>query len=255
MDDFSRKQLIVFDLDETLSESKMPIDEAMALLLGDLLRKKKVAVISGGRQIQIETQLILPLAQFSHLFKNLSIFPTCGASFCSFKDTGWELVYDNIFSAEEKREVFKAFDGALMASGFEPSEILYGELIEDRGAQITFSAFGQQAPIEVKGGWDPDLKKREEIMRELTCLIPQFEIRAGGASSIDVTKKGIDKAYGILQMEKHLFVPIEEMLYVGDRLYPGGNDYPVKLLGVQCIAVKGLEDTKELIKKILESSL
>jgi phosphomannomutase len=30
---------------------------------------------------------------------------------------------------------------------------------------------------------------------------------------------------------------------VGDRLDEGGNDYPVKALGVECIAVEGWEDT------------
>jgi phosphomannomutase len=44
---------------------------------------------------------------------------------------------------------------AIGLSDFKP-EMVWGELIEDRGSQITFSAIGQQAPLEEKKRWDPD---------------------------------------------------------------------------------------------------
>lgn len=33
------------------------------------------------------------------------------------------------------------------------------------------------------------------------------------------------------------------MIFVGDRLDPDGNDYPVKAMGVECFAVDGWRDT------------
>jgi len=79
------------------------------------------------------------------------------------------------------------------------------------------------------------------------------EVRTGGLTAIDVTQKGIDKAYGVRQIEKVLKIPIKDMVFIGDALYPGGNDAAAKKTGVQTIAVKGPADTIAIIKKILSA--
>jgi len=246
-----RKQLIVFDLDETLSLSKTPIDKEMAGLLKKLLARYKVSVISGGLWEQMRTQLVAPLLECDTPLENLFIFPTCGACFYTHHDGGWVCVYENMFTQEEKKKIFDAFDKALPEAHFAYPKKLYGELIEDRGTQVTFSAFGQRAPLAIKSKWDPDMAKRKHIIEKLVKYIPEFEIRAGGSTSIDVTIQGIDKAYGVRQMETHLKIPRHAILFIGDRLHPGGNDYPVKELGVQCRSVRGPEDTKMLVRSFL----
>ena len=90
---------------------------------------------------------------------------------------------------------------------------LWGEAIEDRGSQVTFSALGQQAPLAEKEKWDPDFAKRKKITAILEKLIPEFSIRMGGATSIDVTKPGIDKAYGIGKLRDTLHLSLKEMVY------------------------------------------
>jgi hypothetical protein len=128
---------------------------------------------------------------------------------------------------------------------------LWGEQIEDRGSQITFSALGQHAPLEEKDKWDPDIGKRKKIKAVLDGLIPEFSVRIGGSTSIDITKPGIDKAYGIRKLRDLLSISLEEMIYIGDALYVGGNDYPAKEVGVDCIPVKDPEDTKRVIQTII----
>jgi len=76
-------------------------------------------------------------------------------------------------------------------------------------------------------------------------------VHAAGFTTIDITRRGIDKAYGIRQIEKYLHIPIGTMLFIGDALYRGGNDAPAKKTGVQTIAVSGPKDTIAIIKKIL----
>ncbi len=105
---------------------------------------------------------------------------------------------------------------------------LWGEEIEDRGSQITFSALGQQAPNKEKEKWDPDFTKRKKIKVFLDNLIPEFSVRLGGETSIDITKPGIDKAYGIKKLRDTLGIAIHEMIFIGDALFPGGNDYPAR---------------------------
>ncbi|VVB73909.1 Eukaryotic phosphomannomutase [uncultured archaeon] len=244
------KELIIFDLDGTLAESKMPMDREMSDLLRKLLRRKKVAVISGGAYAQFEKQFLESLDCPPDLLKNLYLFPTCATSFYRHED-GWKNVYEERLSPEERDRILAAFDEALKETGFVPLDRPFGEVIENRGTQITFSALGQNAPIELKRGWDPDFSRRKRIKSALEKRVPEFEIRMGGSTSIDVTRKGIDKAYAISKIEEQTGISRAGMLFIGDALFEGGNDYPVKATGVECIQVSGPAKTKEVIRSLL----
>jgi phosphomannomutase len=129
--------------------------------------------------------------------------------------------------------------------------VIFGELIEDRGSQITFSALGQQAPLDEKKKWDPDFAKRRQMKALLDNLIPEFSVRLGGTTSIDVTRQGIDKGYGIGKLRDILGVAISEMIFVGDALFPGGNDYPAKQAGAVSIQVRDPNETKRVVEAIV----
>jgi HAD superfamily hydrolase (TIGR01484 family) len=220
----------------------------MAGLLGRLLEVAKVAVISGGDWPQFEKQILSNLPQGDR-FADLSLLPTCGTKFYRYEGN-WRKIYSEDFTTEEKEQIAKALGKALSASGFHP-EKTWGEVVEDRGSQITFSALGQQAPLEEKVKWDPDFEKRKKIQFILDTLIPEFSVRLGGATSIDVTKPGIDKAYGIRKLRDILGISIQEMIYVGDALFPGGNDHPALEAGVVSIQVDGPKETKCVVQTIL----
>jgi phosphomannomutase len=126
------------------------------------------------------------------------------------------------------------------------------EQIEDRGSQVTFSALGQEAPVASKGAWDPDDAKKRKLRDYVANELPEFEVRIGGSTSIDVTKRGIDKAYGIKKLIGLLDVKKEDILFVGDRLQEGGNDHPVEAMGVDCLNVSGWRETALVIETILE---
>ena len=242
------KKLIVFDLDGTIAESKSSMDDEMAALLRDLLRIVKVAIISGGNWPQFEKQLVSNLPGDANL-KNLSLLPTCGTKFYEFNST-WAKLYSEDFTENEKELIIDALTAAIDLSN-DDSERIWGDQIEDRGSQITFSALGQQAPLEEKKKWDPDFSKRKQIKAYLDKSIPEFSVRLGGTTSVDVTKKGIDKAYGIRKLRDVLGVEIIEMIFVGDALFPGGNDYPAKEAGVASIQVRDPHETKRVVEAII----
>jgi HAD superfamily hydrolase (TIGR01484 family) len=242
------KKLIVFDLDGTLAPSKSSLDPQTAGLLRDLLDIIKVAVISGGAWTQFEMQLLTDLPKNS-LLANLSLLPTCGTKFFQYNGK-WEELYSEDLTAEEIRKIRDSLDKAAGEAGYR-AEKVWGEVIEDRGSQVTYSALGQQAPLAEKEEWDPDFAKRKKITAILETLIPEFSIRIGGATSIDVTKPGIDKAYGIGKLRDTLHLSFKEMIYIGDALFPGGNDYPAEEAGVVSIPVKGPDDTNLIISTIL----
>lgn len=249
---YQSKKLIVFDLDGTLTESKQPMDLEVAELLRELLGKKRVAIIGGGSWQKFNEQFVSRFSSGAEA-GNLYLFPTDATAFYRYGGGGWVNVYEEKLTIEERKEITKAMQETVAELGFDKPEKLYGEQIEDRNTQITFSALGQQAPVSAKAVWDPDHKKRDEIIKRLNERIPGFDAKIGGMTSVDVTRKGIDKAYGIKQMEKYLEIPRSEMLYVGDALFPGGNDYPAKEAGVEAIQVSGPKETKKIIQRIIDT--
>src|ERR1035437_8566653 len=242
------KKLIAFDLDGTVAESKSSLDTEMVSLLHDLLGIIKVAIISGGGWPQFEKQILSNLPH-DKVLNDLLLLPTCGTQFYQYDET-WKKIYSEDFNADEKKKIMDALKNALDTVGFNIEKV-WGETIEDRGSQITYSALGQQAPIIAKTKWDPDFTKRVRIREILGTLIPEFSVRLGGTTSVDITKPGIDKAYGIMKLRDKLNIEIEEMLFIGDAVFPGGNDYPPKEAGVTSIMIKGPEESKRVIEAII----
>ncbi len=245
------KELIVFDLDGTLAESKSPLDAQMVELLNALLSVTRVAVISGGDWPQFDSQVLSRGLAASGL-ENLSLLPTCGAKFYRYQ-ARWKKIYSEDLTGSQKQQIIGALKRTVESLGYQPEET-WGETIEDRGTQITLSALGQQAPLAKKEKWDPDFAKRKKMKTILDDLIPEFSVRLGGTTSVDITRPGIDKAYGIGKLRDVLGVDTSGMLFIGDALFPGGNDYPAIEAGVTSIEVKDPDDTKLVIRVIVALS-
>ncbi len=251
MSSLQGKKLVIFDLDGTLAPSKQPMTHNMSVLVSDLIKQIKVAVISGGGFPQFKTQFIASLPNSTDGFSNLYLLPTSGTKFYIWKGN-WTELYNEEIPADERKNIIRLIKNALRLAQYEPPEKIFGELIEDRGSQITFSGLGQEAPLVLKEKWDPDRSKRQKIASYITDKLQGFDVRIGGATSIDITKKGINKAYGIHKLEEHLHIPIKEMLYVGDALFYGGNDYPAKATGIDCVQVADPFETEKLIRSWFE---
>ncbi len=244
-------KLIVFDLDNTLTKSKLPVDEEMSDLFNKHIEIKKVAVISGGSFKQLEKELLFSLKLGMNL-SNLHIFPTDGTAYFAWDNNEgkWQKIYQESLTEKDKVKIRDAFSQVLKEIDFDFSSII-GELIEDKDSAMTFSGLGQDAQLEDKQEWDPNEEKRRQIKSLLEKRLSGFEIRIAGTTSIDITLKGLDKAYGIQKMTEYIKVGIDEILFVGDSLFPGGNDNPVISTGVKTISVKNPEETKRIIKDII----
>jgi len=246
------KKVIAFDLDGTLAESKSALTTRMAELLDRLLDVHHICVISGGKFEQFEKQLLANLKAEPMKLEKLHIMPTCGTRYYKYDiaNDGWKQIYSEDFTKIQKDKITGALEKAIEDLGYREAEP-WGELIEDRGSQITFSALGQEAPVKAKEDWDPGDSKKAKLRNYVAELIPDFEVRSGGTTSIDVTKSGIDKAYGMQKLMEHTGVKMEEILFFGDRLAEGGNDYPVKAMGVESVEVASHEDTALALEAIL----
>ena len=244
-------KLIIFDLDGTLAESKQPLTSEMAELVARLLAVTKVAVISGGAIQQFLKQVFAQLPPDAN-FANLYFLPTSGASLYEFNEVGWGKVYEERLSEREARTIESAMREAAEKTGLiDFSESAWGERIEYRGGQVTMSALGQEAPLVEKKAWDPNHKKRHKLQSAIAERLPNFSVGIGGSTTIDVTKRGIDKAYGVRQLCKRLKIDESEAIYVGDELESGGNDEAVYKTAVETKAVATPAETATFIKKLL----
>ncbi|KAI5249957.1 hypothetical protein E4T43_00526 [Aureobasidium subglaciale] len=242
-------KLIAFDLDGTLAESKQPIQASMATALTSLLTVANIAIISGGDWPQFQKQVASRLPPTADLSK-LWLMPTTGTKLYTFTNGSWNTVYAELFSEDERKNIIEAFEQALEATGFVPEQT-WGERIEDRGSQITFSALGQQAPVKEKEHWDPDFAKRKVIQADLRTRLPGLSINMGGATSIDITREGVDKGYGLKKLRDVSGFSLDEMMFIGDAIFPGGNDYPAKEIGLETVRVKDPEGTLAAIAAIV----
>jgi len=244
-------RLVAFDLDDTLAPSKSAIDPRIGDLLVALAERVDVAIISGGQLAQFTAQVVDRLPDASpEALARLHLLPTCGTQYYRVTPEGIVTVYAHALTDDEKSRALTAVEEEAKRLGVWESET-WGDILEDRGSQITFSALGQRAPLAAKTAWDPTGAKKNALRAAVAERIPDLEVRSGGSTSVDITQRGIDKAYGMRQLAEQTGIPLDDMLFVGDRLDPDGNDYPVLAMGVECQAVEGWEDTAEFLDGLI----
>jgi phosphomannomutase len=243
---------LVFDLDGTLSESKQPMDADMGLLLSGVLAHIPIAIMSGAGFPQFQTQFF-PALPLQTPLDRLYIFPDNAAQCFVHRQGGWRAQYDQAFSGTERAHLLQALNAALDEVGLREAPVrVWGERIEDRGAEIAFSPLGQGAPLPDKQAWhDAHEDLRRRLHELLNKKLPDFANAMGGLTTIDITRKGINKAYGVRRFSELARVDIEQMLYVGDALGEGGNDAVVVESGIPTHAVFGPEETAALLRELL----
>lgn len=246
-------KLVAFDLDGTLAESKQRMSVQMGELLNDLLKKMPVAIMSGAGWPQFEKQFFVSLPIEAPLDK-LFIFPDNAAQCFVHKNGAWHPQYDQAFTDSEKSHIVTVLKEALAKVGLADAPVrVWGERIEDRGAEIAFSPLGQQAPLEAKEEWHKAHDDtRTRLHETLNQLLPEYANAMGGLTTIDITRKGINKAYGIRRLHEITGIDIADMLYVGDALEEGGNDAVVQETSVPTHAVFGPEESAALIETLAE---
>jgi hypothetical protein len=244
-------RLVAFDLDDTLAPSKSPLEPAMAEHIVALLGALPVCIISGGQFGQFSKQVVEKLTDASPAaLANLHLMPTCGTQYFRYVDDAWTKVYAQDLSEDEKARALAAVESEARRLGYW-EERTWGPIIEDRGSQITFSALGQSAPVDAKAAWDPSGRKKNTLRAAVQELLPDLEVRSGGSTSVDITRRGIDKAYGIGRLSELTGIRLTDILFIGDRLDPDGNDYPVLAMGVPTLAVTGWEHTVRVLDELI----
>jgi len=252
----NNKKLIAFDVDNTLSLSRSETDTEMSELLIKLLDIKQVAIITGGAFADVKKQILDPMSRLEEKanLTNLILLPTNGGGLWTYdlNKNNWTEIAAHKLTDEQKEKITTAIKEVDQTDPELRNNKSFGQEIQDRQSEITYSALGDQAPVELKKAWDPDFKKRLALQSKLEEKLPEFEVKIGGTTSIDITPKGMDKAYGIKVLLENFHLQKSDILFIGDAIYPDGNDYPVAQFGIETVKVENSEETKRVIGKLLE---
>ena len=238
----------LFDLDDTLAESFKPPRPETLLRFKRLLEKVPCAIITAAGFVRIHDQF-LPELITSPKIGRLYVFPNSAAECYTYSGEVWEKIYSFALTPEERSMITSAIRES--AEKLKIGHPTYKSMIIDREAQVAFAAIGLDAPLDEKKAWDPDQVKRKKLKTALEKQLPDFEVLIGGMTTIDITRKGINKSYGVTWLAQKLELKPEEMLYVGDALYPGGNDEVVIATGVKTRPVTGPAETNAVMDELL----
>ncbi len=240
---------VIFDLDDTLVEAfKAPTPEITSRLQR-LMKHLPVAVMSGASHKRLKEHIIETLpgdVDKTRLF----LFPDTGAQCYRFKDGAWMQEYSYTIDADDRKKIVAAVEETARKLPHFKHITNMSEHIIEREAQITFTALPHGTDAE-KLLWDARGKKRAKLRKLLAKRLPHYEVLSVARTSIDITKKGIDKAFGVRWLASELNVKPEDMLFVGDALFPGGNDFVVMKTKIETKQVVNPTETAAIIDKLL----
>lgn len=242
---------IIFDLDDTLAESFQPPSEDRLESLLKLLSHMPLAIMTGAGFKRMDSQFLPKIASSVSAKERFYLFPNSAAQCLRPTDDGWHMVYNFALTEEERGRIKKTIHETMETHALLKDIPFYGERLFDREAEVAYTPVGIAAPLEYKNSWDPGGAKRRDLFDTLRQTLPDFEVLLGGKTTIDITRKGVNKAYGVGWLSKHLNIPAEEMLYVGDAFHEGGNDRVVIPTGINTRPVAGPQETSGVIAEVL----
>ena len=185
---------------------------------------------------------------------HMYVFSDSSAQCHAWNGSEWTCAYNFPLTADERKNIHSTIltsvaESRIMADHADESRIL------DRETSIAFTALRHGATQAEKLAWDPTGTKRARLLALLRARLPEYETSIGGKTTIDVTKKGINKAYGVTWFAEKVYVPTSALLFVGDAFYAGGNDAIVIPTGVQTHATSGPDETDMLIDELIRKAI
>ncbi len=244
-------QAVIFDMDGTLTESFVPPAQSVLDDLVKLAHRIPIAIMSGASFDRIQRD-VLQRMQGSDTTR-LYVFSDGGAQSHMWQNGAWHEMYNYILAPQDRRIITDAIREAatecdLFAGEPDTSRIL------DRETSVAWTALKGDVTPHQKREWDKNGEKLPKLLAAMRKRLSDFEVLIGGKTTIDVTRKGITKAFGVEWLAKDLSLEPKNMLFIGDGFMEGGNDAIVIPTGIQTTETSGPEETLEIIADLLEST-
>jgi len=245
IENLQNKKHFFFDLDDTLTRSRSEATPEMTGLLHGLRNSSRtVTVVSGARIEQIRKQIpdmwMGDGGDYSALAQNGNM---------AYDGRG-AIVWERMLSQEQRAEILTYIETVLQRADLRYPD--KDDLVQDRGAQISFSLYGHNAPLEEKEAYDPTMSRRKAILEKFPFVSATVEVKIGGTTTFDFFAKGFNKGKNITDFIAlpQFGWPKDDCVYFGDRLEPGGNDETVVGI-IDTFPVKNAEDCAGVLRGIL----
>ncbi len=214
----STPQHIFFDLDGTLTRSRSLMTPEHQELFRKLCDAKDVVVVTGGQISQIKKQ----------------IPPTFDGAYFALSQSGnhavgkdGSLLWSEEFSPHQTAAILALVK--IIHDDVKLPVTDENDLVEDRGSQISYSLIGHHEDTAKKEAFDPGAKKRLALLERFNTEVARLrdagaDVRPGGTTTFDFTIAGKHKGFNISRLTEREGWKKEDCVYVGDALFPGGND-------------------------------
>jgi phosphomannomutase len=236
-----------FDLDNTLTPSKSLILLEHVPILKRLCEKVDVMVVSGHGAEDIKKHLRSELRGLYHIL---------GQNGNHAETRNGKVLWNRSLTGEQKRSIqafiIKARKNLNLTVRDE------NDIVEDRDSQIAFSLIGHHEDYAKKEAFDPDGKKRSQLLQDLKndvkdLELSHVEVRIGGTTNLDFFEFGKNKGYNVPEFIKAMGWHGNDCLYIGDALFPGGNDETV-IGKIPTHAVADYRETYKYIETLLTNA-
>lgn len=242
----SQYRHLFFDLDKTLTASRSLMLPEHQVLFKTLGEKKDIVVVTGGMESQIQSQIPDELRVFYFMLSQQGNHA---------EDKEGKLLWEERVSPEQERvarEVHQIFKMDVGLTVLDDTEYF-----ENRGSMIATSYIGFHADYNVKYAYDPDASKRLALIARHPTEIAKLrsvglEVMPAGTTTLDFILQGKDKGHNVARLIADRGWNKADCVYVGDALFPGGNDESV--IGIiETKPVKDPAETFSFIQSVLNS--
>ena len=199
----------VFDVDGTLTPSRLPIDPEFEKFFLEWMEGKEVYLVTGSSKDMTIEQVGEKIWS-----KAKRAYQSCGNAVYEYGELYREIDF------ELGKDLKKLLEQFLELSEWEEK---YDTHIEKRLGLVNFSTIGRTCPQNQRDDyhkWDESKEERKMFCKIIEETFPELEATVGGEISIDIYPKGQNKA----QVLDDIIGPVT---FFGDKCKPGGNDYPI----------------------------
>ena len=236
----AQKKLLVFDLDDTLSNHRTPMPEESRALLDALGKKYHLVMCGAGNVARVFNQM-----------GNYPIELIGNYGMMEAKVENGELVITKQIVTEVDKEFFLRETNRLREK-YGYTEYA-GEPIEwHPSGMVTFALIGTKAKREDKHVFDPDRAKRRVMYPEVLEIFKDYTVFIGGSTSFDIVAKQYNKYDATMEYAKRHGYTKEQVLFFGDDMGDGGGDSHVRLGGMDYIHVLDYTRIAEMAAFLLE---
>ena len=238
------KRIFMFDIDGTLTPPRLPMTEEMVKMFKGFCERNRVILVTGSDMSKVVEQVPKEIRDLVE-----GIYTCSGNAYT----VGDEIIYENEFRPPEKLI-------ALLEDwkNYSHYPVKTGKHLEYRDGMLNYSTVGRnctQQEREDYEAWDNENGERAILRERILNMFPSLDCAIGGQISIDIYPRGLDKSQSYFRVKGDN--PDHAIIFCGDRLMPGGNDYPFfKAMGenqTRChpldiaVPVSSWQDTKRFL--------